>query len=212
MTADVGLARARLDRVAYDQAAAAFVDVVARIAPERWDDPALGEWTVRELVGHCGRAFSTVVRFVDNPAEHVEVEDVGSYVRAAVTIPDIHAGVAERGREAGAALGADPLATVTAWRAEADRALAGCSGTEIGVTATGAMQLGQYLRTRVVELVVHTIDLCDALGFAVPDSVAAGRVALESIVGVPVDGERQAMVLRALMGRDTLPDGFNLFG
>ncbi len=207
MTAD----HERVD-AAVERAARCFVESVEAIRSDQWDEPGLGEWTIRELVGHCARAFSTIVNFVENPLPEVDVADVGAYVRSAVAMPGIHAAVAERGHEAGRTLGDDPVAAVRRSRDQAMAAIDGCTGDEIGSTAVGGMLLDQYLRTRVIELVVHTTDICDAAGLPLPDFGAAAELALVAVVGIPDDPQRQAAVLRALLGRGALPDGFNLFG
>ena len=43
-------------RAAYTNAAHWFAATVAQIAPEQWDQIALGEWNVRDLTGHTARA------------------------------------------------------------------------------------------------------------------------------------------------------------
>src|SRR4051794_17898417 len=43
-------------RSALEQAAAFFLATVERVEPTQWDLPGLGEWSVRDLVGHTGRA------------------------------------------------------------------------------------------------------------------------------------------------------------
>lgn len=59
----------------------------------------------------------------------------------------------------------------------------------------GIIRLSEYLRTRVVEVTVHTMDLRDALGLT-PDPSAEGlRVACD--------------VLRGLLGADTLALGID---
>ena len=60
-------------RQAYADAAAFFVETVAHIDREAWSQPALGEWTVRDLVGHTNRAFVTVEAYLDKPAEAAEM-------------------------------------------------------------------------------------------------------------------------------------------
>ena len=54
---------------AYAEAARTVVELVGRIPGEAWDRPGLGEWDVRALVGHTGRAFVTVLTYLDRPAE-----------------------------------------------------------------------------------------------------------------------------------------------
>ena len=45
-------------------AAACLVATVHQIQPGDWDKPGLGEWTVRDLVGHASRALSTVEQYL----------------------------------------------------------------------------------------------------------------------------------------------------
>src|SRR5689334_5589665 len=86
-----------------------FVQLVAEVG-DRWDEPGLGEWDVRALVGHTTRAFLTVETYLDQPASAIEVETPVEYFRAVrrfATGAD-SAEVAQRGRDAGTALGDDP--------------------------------------------------------------------------------------------------------
>ena len=39
-------------RRAYRAAAVSFADLVSRLPADRWDGPGLGDWNLRELVGH----------------------------------------------------------------------------------------------------------------------------------------------------------------
>src|SRR5215475_4380895 len=78
---------------------------------ERWDQPGLGEWDVRALVGHTSRSFLTVESYLDRPAVAVDVASAMDYFRATRTAASDPA-VAARGREAGTALGADPATAV----------------------------------------------------------------------------------------------------
>ena len=60
---------------AFDTAARWFVAVTAGIAEraagdaEIWAQLGLGEWTVRDLVGHTSRALTTVEAYLDLAAE-----------------------------------------------------------------------------------------------------------------------------------------------
>ena len=90
------------ERAAFQRAAAWFRSTVDRVG-DRWDQPGLGEWTVRDLVGHTSRSLVTVETYLD--AEPGEVT-VGSAVAYYVAVRQASSGpaVAERGRQAGAAL------------------------------------------------------------------------------------------------------------
>lgn len=195
-------------RQAFADAAEWFVATTA-VVDGRWDAPGLGEWDVRSLVGHTSRALLTVETYLARPAEVVEVESaVGYYdaTRAVAAGP----GVAERGRQAGAELGADPAAAVAAI---ADRVLpvvSTCDGTEVITTIAGGMRLSDYLPTRTFELVVHTADLAAAIGVpSEPPAVPAGQ-ALELVARLAVTTDLAGPLLRAATGREGLPPGFSV--
>lgn len=56
-------------RKAYEQVAALFVEAVNQVDSALWNTNALGDWTVRELVGHTNRAVLTVETDLNNPSE-----------------------------------------------------------------------------------------------------------------------------------------------
>lgn len=193
------------------EAGSRFVATVVEIGPDGWDRPGLGEWTVRELVGHTLRACSTIERFLDHPVDVVEVDSAADYYRIALnSSPDLHAIVAQRGRDAGAGLGDDPASTVVEDVSAVLGRLAETSGGEVGLTAVGGMTLTAYLETRLVELVVHLSDLCAALGIGAPDLGAAGVRAASTVYASASPADRDA-VLRAMLGRETLPPGFSVW-
>lgn len=190
-------------RGAFLDAAEAFVELVARVG-DRWAEPGLGEWDVRSLVGHTSRSFLTVETYLARPAAAAELADAAAYFRAARAIvagPD----VAERGREAGRALGDDPVAAV---RQIADRVVAlvgSCDGSETVTTVVGGMRLRDYLPTRTFELVVHGTDLAAALDEPFEPPAAAAREALAVVAELAVTDGRSGPLLRAATGRPLLP-------
>lgn len=201
-------------------AAASFVDLVAALpspaaAPALWTAPGLGVWDVRALTGHTARALVTVASYLEKPRPATaELRDAPAYYAAtgsAVTDPDE---VASRGVAAGAALGADPASAVATARDRAAAALDGIS-LEARVTVVGGLGLPirEYLRTRVLELVVHGDDLeraVAAAGHAVAmqppeEAVLASSALLAEVAGRRGDG---MALLRALTGRVPLPVDF----
>ena len=65
-------------RAAFPDAADVFLATVSAVPADRWEEPCLGEWTVRELTGHALRSFSTLRRLCDTtPDEHVGETFVG---------------------------------------------------------------------------------------------------------------------------------------
>jgi len=188
-----------------------FLEVVRGIGPEQWTEPGLGEWTVRELVGHAARAFSTVSEYTFDGAEaevvEVEIDDVLEYFRAALTVPDIHAGVLTRGREAGAALSIDPSEIVAEIESIVAAAMAVVDGASLDAksrTFAGVMWLVDFLDTRLVEAIVHTLDLCAATGQPLVPPAGPGQRVLDILSAFVRPDDRGAVIL-ALAGRRPLP-------
>lgn len=194
-------------RNAFADAAAWFVDTTALVG-ERWAHPGLGEWDVRSLVGHTSRALLTVEAYLDRPAGQVDVESTVEYFLRAQALAD-DASVAERGRQAGEALGTAPSAVA----AIADRVLArveASHGEEVVTTIAGGMRLVDYLPTRTFELVVHTCDLAVAIGVPAEPPPGPAAQALDLVAGLAVHGGAAASLLRAATGREGLPAGFSV--
>ena len=195
-------------RSAFTDAAEWFVST-AGLVGDGWDQPGLGEWDVRALVGHTSRSFLTVETYLGRPASAVEVASAVDYFRATKKVAAGPA-VAARGRDAGAALGADPAAAVAEIAARVLHLLDTQDGSERMTTIVGGMRLADYLPTRTFELTVHTADLATALGQPVDVPVNAARQALR-IVGDLALGEGLAgPLLLAATGRPGLPPGFSV--
>jgi uncharacterized protein (TIGR03083 family) len=192
-------------RVAFRDAAQWFVRTAALVG-DRWREPGLGEWNVRALVGHTSRSLLTVEAYLARPAAAVDVATAALYFRAtsaAAAGPE----VAARGHEAGAALGADPAASVERIAARVLRLLDGCTGDELVTTIAGGMRLSDYLPTRTFELAVHTADLATALGVPPDVPPAAAAQALQLIADLAVAEGLAGPLLLAATGRQGLPAG-----
>ncbi|MFP5346637.1 MAG: maleylpyruvate isomerase N-terminal domain-containing protein [Actinomycetes bacterium] len=196
-------------RRAFRDGALWFVGMAALVG-ERWDRPGLGEWDVRALVGHTSRSLLTVEAYLARPAPAAELPSPADYFRATRAVAAGPA-VAARGREAGAALGADPAAAVAEIADRVLALLARCDGTELVTTVAGGMRLADYLPTRTFELAVHTADLAAALGLPldVPETSAAQALCVVADLAV-ADGHSGALLL-ATTGRSGLPAGFSVF-
>ncbi len=149
-------------RDGFEQAAEWFL----RVVPEgrgRWDETGLGEWSIRDLVGHTSRAFLTIESHLDKPATEVAVESAVEYFRLVFALSGDPAAVAQRGRDAGAALGDDPPCTVEAIAHRVLDRVRSAHEDALLTTPVGGMRLIDYLPTRTFELTVHTCDLAVAL-------------------------------------------------
>lgn len=193
---------------AFADAAGWFVRSVGLVAG-RWDLPGLGEWDVRALVGHTSRSLLTVEAYLAHPAAAVEVASAPAYYLAT---RQLAAGpeVAQRGRDAGTALGDDPAAAVAII---ADRVLpvvAGSDGSELVTTIAGGMRLSDYLPTRTFELTVHTTDLAVALDLPPEPPASAARQAWELVGDLAIQDGTSWRLLLAATGRRGLPVGFTV--
>lgn len=204
---------------AFSEAVDTFVALAARIKPDRWDGPGLGEWDLRALVGHASRSLITVETYLDRPAPRVELVSAADYYRAVAEVGIEPAAVLERGRAAGAALTADPASFVDtlAQRVVARvRQLAEDGADPAIESIVGGITLSDYLPTRTFELVVHGFDILAAIGAAAtgtghPDVGSAAlreATVLASEIAV-LRGDGHGLLL-ALTGRTPLPPGFSV--
>ena len=197
-------------RAAYAGAANLFVATVAQVQEPQWEQVGLGEWTVRDLVGHTNRALLTVETYLDQPAAAAELErPVDYFLRAKAALAD-PAAVAARGREAGQALGAEPGATV---QATATRVLARVDQTSdeaLLTTPVGGMRCIDYLPSRVFELTIHTLDLAVALSQEIVVPAAAARVTFSLLAELGLQSGQAPPLLLAATGRGPLPAGFSV--
>ena len=200
---------------AFESAARSLADLVERIGDEEWAGPGLGDWDLRSLVGHASRAVTTVTAYVDQPADHEDASSPADYFaivarRSQATESGVVAeAVAQRGRDAGAALGESPAEAVADL---VDKALDRLRDQDDVLLSTpvGGMLLSSYLPTRTFELAVHSLDIAAAVGVVLDidpvvlsDSLAiAADTAARTGSGVPV--------LLALTGRAPLPDEFSI--
>jgi uncharacterized protein (TIGR03083 family) len=196
-------------RETFAEAARTFTDLVRRIPGDSWDGPGLGEWDLRSLVGHTSRSLVTVEAYLGQPADTADVPSPAAYY-VAIAGTD-HAAVAVRGREAGEALGENPAEFV---QALAQRVLAqvDTAGDPLILTAAGGMRLESYLSTRTFELVVHSLDIANALPGIEPPEFSdqlLSEVATVAATAAVLLG-RGVELLRAITGRATLSPGFSM--
>jgi hypothetical protein len=218
-------------RRTFRTAAVSFVDLVSRLPADRWDGPGLGDWTLRELVGHAASsALRQVPAVLTVPAggptvrsavpvpERPAVPAVGSpegYFALARTVPvDLHtaaqAASARDARETARLLGDDPATTVGELAARATQALAAAIDEDVVVTPAGAMRVRDWIPTRTFELVVHGLDAAAAAGVPVDfpaDAVTEATALAARIAAAVGDGPT---VLRAVTGRAPLPEAFSV--
>ncbi|MEU4242766.1 maleylpyruvate isomerase N-terminal domain-containing protein [Actinoplanes sp. NPDC026619] len=203
-------------RRTYRSAAVAYVDLVSRVPAGRWDAPGLGDWTVRELVGHTvSSALRQVPTVLETAAEEIAVPSPEGYWALARQVPaEVYAAaVAASGDDAhatGLALADDPADAVREMAGRATQAVAAAGDDDVVTTAAGGMRVRDWLPTRTFELVVHGMDLAAAAGVPhgmAPEAVAEA-MALAARTAIAV-GDAEAL-LRALTGRGELPPKFSV--
>jgi uncharacterized protein (TIGR03083 family) len=195
-------------RRAFAAAARWFVRTVSAV-DDRWHSPGLGEWDVRALVGHTSRSFITVETYLGQPAAAVQLASPTDYLRATRQIAR-GSEVAARGRDAGAALGADPAAAVAELAARVTALVDSCDGSELVTTIAGGMRLADYLPTRIFELAVHTSDLARALGLPLVVPPSAAAQALQMVSELAIEDGLAGPLLLAATGRGGLPATFSV--
>jgi uncharacterized protein (TIGR03083 family) len=195
-------------RRAFADAADSFVRTV-NLVGDRWSSPGLGEWDVRALVGHTSRSFLTIEAYLARPPADVEVASASEYFRA-TRVAAREPAVAARGRDAGAALGADPAAAVSDIAARVLALVDTLTGRELVSTVVGGMRLVDYLPTRTFELAVHTADLATALGVSPDVPATAAQQALGLVADLAIADNLAGPLLLAATGRTNLPGGFSV--
>ena len=203
-------------RRTFRSAAVAYVDLVSRIPDGRWDSTALGDWTLRDLVGHtASSALRQVPDVLGAPSPEGAVgsaEGFWAYARGvpAEILEAFVAASAADARETGRQLGDDPASHLGELAGRATQALAAVGDDDIVATPVGGMRVRDWLPTRTFELVVHGIDTAAAAG--VPHGIDPGAVTEAATLATRVaaavgDGE---LLLRALTGRGELPPKFSI--
>jgi uncharacterized protein (TIGR03083 family) len=193
-------------RSTFLEAAATVPEVVEAVA-QAWARPsALDGWSVGGLAGHFARGLGTVVGYVGAapPSGGTAVDAPGYFLHFDMDDPTLSAAVLQRGIDAGetgpdavAARARDDLALVT--RAVGDSA----ADRQLAVFGGLVMGLDEYLRTRLVELVVHRDDLEVSVGGSLPAMPqAAVDEALAVLVAMAERKHGPLPVIRALARRE----------
>lgn len=200
-----------INSAVFSRTADAFVNLVGAIGDEQWQLPGLGSWTVLSLAGHTARAILTVENYLsqEEPGD-VTIPTAEAYYSSVFQIFTDPTAVAARGIEAGEWLSINPVGQVSSALGRALALIDSQPANRIVSIGGMGILLTQYLRTRVFELVTHTIDLSKATGIAhaLPAEAVADAVALAAAVAVQRgDGEQ---LLLTLTGRTALPERFTI--
>ena len=175
---------------------------------QRWRDPsALGGYTVGGLAGHLVRAVQRLEQLLDAPPPDDPVVTVGAYYGRVKLVPQSEASEAVHSwlRDDGERMaGRGPAEVASAFEHLVSRLRERLPSApperKVAVlTMPGhAATLDGYLRTRVVEVVVHADDLAASVGLDFDPPSGALALALATLVEVVRTREGDLAVLRAL--------------
>jgi hypothetical protein len=153
-------------RPALGDASAHFVALVEAIEPRQFAGRGTAEWSMLELVAHTSRAFLATERVLATPLDDASplLAGAAEYYRSVFATERVHEGILERSRVGALEIREDPAGEV---RSYVDRVAPLVATTPLTTEVqhfAGRMAFGEYLRTRITELVLHTVDLQLALG------------------------------------------------
>lgn len=202
----------------FAEAAQWFGGLVLGLRMDQLGGPGLGDWNLRQLVAHGGRALVTTEEYLRaRVSAETEVHDedpiasAGSYFLSAHDNPSLHRAVAERGRAEAERLGDDLLAEVAGMVERVTMAVHQAPESAVFETRLGTVGFSTYLCTRTVELVVHGIDVADAAGLAADVPARSAGTTVAVLAELARQRGEAVPVIAALSGRRRLPERFGLF-
>lgn len=143
--------------------AAWLADVVEQVPAASLDNPGLGEWSMHELIAHAMRAITTAtdsMQSASDTSSQPSFATAVAYVRTTAAVEDVHAQVAERGRNSAFELPRTDIAdTVRNELANATGLMRHAPLPNVVKCFGGTIPLDEYLRTRILELIVHGRDI-----------------------------------------------------
>lgn len=161
----------------------ALDETLATVSEDSWERPALGSWTLAELAAHLVRGATRVIAYLPEPVTDAPTVDRVEYWRfdAGAEAPAI----ATRAVEEAAAV--DPASLPgrfsIGWRASA-AAATDHGADQLLPTFRGPMRLDEYLATRVLEMVVHHLDVRVALDLPPVSTPSAARMTMAILEGL----------------------------
>jgi uncharacterized protein (TIGR03083 family) len=203
-----------MPREAYKHAMDSFVGAASKVGPAQWDLPTLGEWSVRDLVGHTARAMLTVPQFAARaaaaPPKTIDISSPAAYYQRAFVGEGTNERIAERGRQTAASLGPDLPAAVAQVSAEVAALIDTLPDDFIFASLIGGIRLVDYLPTRTLELVVHTLDLQAAIGVDGSPPRDAMLSTLRLLADLAVDTPHAGRLALLATGRNAWSEPFSV--
>lgn len=175
---------------------------------ERWDElSVLPVFKVSGLAGHLARAIFQVETYLESSTPGLPPIDAPTYFAQFGDASDItssmNMSVRERG-EAAAERGPERLTALVRLRLQTVRALLATEPEDRRIPVFGGdvMLLDEYLKTRLVELVVHTEDLALSVGTGVGLPADAITIATDVVVATARRRHGDLAVLRGMTRRE----------
>ncbi|MEV0427848.1 maleylpyruvate isomerase N-terminal domain-containing protein [Micromonospora sp. NPDC050495] len=182
-------------RAAFRDECGRLAEVLHGLAEEDLDRPTpCPPWTVRDLLAHVRTGAGRLVDMLAAPAPERAEVDAAGYFGAAKFTPEVDRDRIDGARrEASALPGVPEVAAGFArtWRATDAAVAAQPPGRLVRTRHGDAMTLTEFLRTRVVEVAVHGLDLAEALGrppWLTPTAAAVVADLLTGGAPTPRDG------------------------
>jgi hypothetical protein len=185
---------------------------------QRWDEPsALAGYSIGGLVGHVAAAVGWLGPLLEtvHPGAAVPVWSVAEYM-APLSVQNpadldgpLHAAARAQG-ERGAQRG--PKETLTRFSERFESAVTRLAAesldraVDLRPTLPGAIRIGDFLRTRIVEFVVHGDDLAASIGVTAEPPAAAVTVTTATLMAMAVSTHGPTTVVRALARRERSAD------
>ena len=193
-------------RNAFLQAAAEAANLIGRRdLGEKWNDPStLADLEIGALAGHLARAVLTVHWYLDMPEPDPPTISAGEYFASMSSEHESEANIAIRERAAEAARGGWARLYLDVGNAldHLRRRLPDERADHRIATGDRGLLLDEYLRTRIVELVIHIGDLCRSLSIPAPELPDATRVAIGVLLDTALIRHGSTKVLYALARRE----------
>lgn len=195
--------------LALDEECAAFSATLDQIPSTAWGQPALGVWTVAELVAHVVGGLDRIRTYLEEPEPTGRLISPVQYFRydPRTAAP----GIAQRARERAAHIPTSefPQTFARTWMSARARAAAE-HPNRVMTTFGGPMRLEDYLETRVLEVVVHHLDLRSALALSPEPTARAERITLDLLEGLLGESRPPTLgridFIRVATGREAVDD------
>ncbi len=162
------------------------IDVVRALPDEAFATPTrCPPWDVRVLVGHMVRDLDRVLTYLGDAAPEMAISDAATYFRSydpRAEGPRITAGSVEAAERY-----ASPAALVEGFDSTLRRCLeeaARAGPARVLATRLTSIRLDEFVKTRILEMGVHGMDLAAALGRRPWLTPAAASVVLSMLVGL----------------------------